>query len=191
MKTTLFLDTETTGVSTTKSRLVSICWAVYDQDTQPVLREHRIVRPDGFTIPDDAARIHGLTTRIALKKGMPLVSVLEELNRDLERLGPQLYVGHNIAFDRPILLTEFSRAGLREKLSAVPTLCTMRTSTNICRIPRWGGSGYKWPTLTELHTHVFGVPHDGAHSAHGDVDACARCFYELIRSGHLKFPGRS
>lgn len=64
----------------------------------------------------------------------------------------------------------------------------MKSSTNICQIPRWGGRGYKWPTLTELHQHVFGCPHGGAHSAHGDVEACAKCFYEIIRLGHLQSP---
>ena len=77
--------------------------------------QHRIVYPDGFTIPDEAARIHGITTETARSQGIPLQDVLEELNEDLGAYGPELYVGHNVTFDRPIVLAEFSRAGMAEE----------------------------------------------------------------------------
>ena len=64
----------------------------------------------------------------------------------------------------------------------------MKTTTHLCRLPRPGGPGYKWPKLAELHTHLFGHPHAAAHDAKGDVTACAACFFELRRRGHTTSP---
>ena len=55
----------------------------------------------------------------------------------------------------------------------------MKNTTHVCRLPRYNG-GYKWPTLEELHLHLFGKPHEAAHDAEGDVRACAKCFFELV-----------
>jgi DNA polymerase III epsilon subunit-like protein len=60
----------------------------------------------------------------------------------------------------------------------------MEASTNHCRIP--GQYGYKWPTLEELHEHLFGNPPDKSHDAASDARSCARCFFELKRLGVIK-----
>lgn len=61
--------------------------------------------------------------------------------------------------------------------------CTMQASTNLCKIP--GPYGFKYPTLQELHKHLFEVGFDGAHDAMVDVLACAKCFFELERMGSI------
>lgn len=179
----LILDTETTGV-TSSDRIVSICWAFYDSDGDKLTTEHHIIRPSDFTIPVEAARVHGITTAIARQRGIPLEDALNQLRDEIEQHEPILYVGHNVTFDRPIVLNEYERTGLDENLSPLPTYCTMRSTTSICRIPRYKGNGYKWPTLAELHEHLFGHAHGDAHDAAGDVEACAKCFFELRRLGH-------
>jgi DNA polymerase III epsilon subunit-like protein len=179
----LFLDTETTGV-TPYDRIVSICWAVYGDAGQELSTTHHIIYPDGFTIPSDAAAIHGITTAIARQRGIPIERALSELRGQINSLHPGLYVGHNVSFDRPIVLNEYSRLGAQENLSPLPTFCTMEGTTHICRIPRYGQGGYKWPKLEELHRYLFGSPHDSAHDAEADVRACAKCYLEL-RSRNL------
>jgi DNA polymerase III epsilon subunit-like protein len=90
-------------------------------------------------------------------------------------------------FDRPILLAEFIRADLPNSFAGLPTFCTMASTTELCRIPRSGG-GYKWPTLDELHRHLFGAGVCGAHDAGADVLSCAKCFFKLQQMG-LASPG--
>lgn len=177
----LFLDTETTGV-TSEDRIVSVCWTLHDASATMIKSAHHIVRPDGFAIPTSATDIHGITTDHARRIGIPLADALESLYGDIDAYGPELYVGHNVAFDRPIVLNEYWRTRLTENLSPLPTFCTMRSGTNVCCIPRERG-GYKWPTLGELHEHLLGRALSSAHDAEADVQACARCFFQLQRMG--------
>ena len=178
----LFLDTETTGV-TPRDRIVSICWSLYDNDGDEVTTEHHVIYPDGFTIPTEAASIHGITTSMARENGVPIKDVLGQLWEEIEDNEPALYIGHNVSFDRPIVLNEYGRLGKSENLSQLPTFCTMKSTTHICRIPQANRGGYKWPKLAELYRHLFGCAHGNAHDAEADVRACAKCFFELRSRG--------
>ena len=138
--------------------------------------EH-IIRPEGFTIPSNAAQIHGITTEIALKQGVALVPVLDEFAvRITECSG---LVAHNVAFDERIVGAEFIRTGRQNLMETKSRHCTMKSSTALCALP--SPYGYKWPTLTELHMHLFGEPFADVHSALADVQACVRCYKELKR----------
>lgn len=181
----LFVDTETTGIKPT-DRIVSVCWMLFGPEGERRQAEYRVIRPEGFRIPVEASRIHGITTDQALREGAPLREVLHRLNGDIANFGPSRLVGHNIGFDRPILLNEFTRLGLPERLSPLKTYCTMRSTTDVCRIPQAQGWGYKWPTLDELHRHLFAEGIRDAHNAEADVAACAKCFFELR---HRKIAG--
>jgi DNA polymerase-3 subunit epsilon len=112
-----------------------------------------------------------------------LANALHTLHSDIARHLPSRYVGHNVSFDRPIVLNEYRRIRHPENISSLPTFCTMKTGTNVCRLPSNRG-GYKWPKLEELHRHLFGHSHASAHDAKGDVCATAKCFFELRRRGH-------
>jgi DNA polymerase III subunit epsilon len=177
----LFLDTETTGL-TQYDRIVSICWAIHDNDGAGVTTEHHLIYPDGFTIPAGATAVHGITTARARRHGIPIQDALTRLYEDITNHDPTLYVGHNVSYDRPIVLNEYARLAARENISPLPTFCTMKSTTHVCRLPRSNG-GYKWPKLEELHRHLFGRAHASAHDAKGDVCACANCFFELRRRG--------
>jgi DNA polymerase-3 subunit epsilon len=58
----------------------------------------------------------------------------------------------------------------------------MKQSTEFCRMPGRYGS-YKWPRLSELHVKLFDTPFEGVHDAKEDVQACAKCFFELKKQG--------
>jgi DNA polymerase III epsilon subunit-like protein len=178
----LILDTETTGV-TPQDRIVSICWALYDLTANEITVKHHIIYPDGFAIPSGASAVHGITTEHARRLGIPLQTALQGLRSDVASFSPQLYIGHNVSFDRPIILNEYRRINYPENISSLGTFCTMKTGTNVCRIASNRG-GYKWPKLEELHRHLFGRAHASARDAKGDVSATAKCFFELRRLGH-------
>ena len=183
----LFFDTETTGVPRNYKapasdlnnwpRLVQIAWLLANDDGTEIESAEYIVKPDGFTIPADAARIHGITTEVALREGADIRVVLEGILSSLSKVS-QL-VAHNIDFDEKILGAELLRAGLPNVVEAKLRLCTMRSSTDFCRLP--GAYGFKWPKLDELHRKLFNKPLAGAHRALVDVRACARCYFELKR----------
>jgi DNA polymerase-3 subunit epsilon len=186
----LVFDTETNGlprdwkapITDTDNwpRLVQLAWAIYDQHGQLLERQSHIIRPDGFLIPEDAALIHGISHARALREGVRLAEVLDAFVLRLHEA--ELLVAHNIAFDAKIIGAELYRASRPQRLDHKRQLCTMQASTDYCRLPGRYGS-FKWPTLTELHTTLFDQSFDGAHDALVDVEACARCFFELQSRG--------
>jgi len=121
-------------------------------------------------------------------EGIPLADALAQLAAEIASHSPTLYVGHNVSFDRPIVLHEYERIPLRENLSSLPAFCTMKGTTYICRLPRRLGRGYKWPTLQELHRHLFGQSHASAHDAESDVRATAKCYFALLKRGLITGP---
>ncbi len=185
----LFFDTETTGVPLKYDaptsdlanwpRLVQLAWLLTDDAGSEIRSAEYIVRPDGFTIPEAAARVHGIGTDRALRDGVELSTVLAAVIPDFERA--DLLVAHNIQFDEKILGAELLRAGHADLPASKSKRCTMRESTDFCGLP--GRYGYKWPKLQELHMKLFGEAFAGAHQALVDVRACARCYFELKRLG--------
>ncbi|MDR1864619.1 MAG: 3'-5' exonuclease [Bacteroidales bacterium] len=187
----LFFDTETTGlpgnwkapVTDTDNwpRLVQLAFLLYDADGNRISDGNHIVRPDGFTIPAGASRIHGITTERALREGVELKAVLKEFDA---LIGQADYlVAHNMAFDEKIAGAEFLRNGMTNPIPTKQRICTMEKTTNFCAIN--GPYGYKWPKLSELHYRLFRTGFDEAHNAAVDITATAKCFWELRRMGIL------
>ena len=71
----LFFDVETTAIR--HGRLVQLAWVQSAQDGRVMGRSQCIVRPEGFQIPADATRIHGITTERALDEGIPLEEAID------------------------------------------------------------------------------------------------------------------
>jgi DNA-directed DNA polymerase III (polc) len=186
----LIFDTETTGlpkrwdapITDTDNwpRCIQIAWQLHD--AMGNLIEHRdyLIKPEGFNIPFDAERVHGISTELATERGVPLAGVLEEFNDALAKA--KFVVGQNIGFDINIMGCEFHRFGMECSLSKMAVLdtCTEVTA-ELLQIPGGRGGKFKLPNLTELHQYLFGVPFAEAHNATADVEATARCFLELIK----------
>ena len=58
-------------------------------------------------------------------------------------------------------------------------ICTMLSTTEFCAIK--GTNGYKWPKLSELYYELFKSNFEEAHNAAVDIEATAKCFWELRR----------
>jgi DNA polymerase III epsilon subunit-like protein len=188
----LFFDTETTGLPGKWNapltdldnwpRLVQIGWMQYDNEGNKVLEQDYIIKPEGFSIPYDASRVHGISTERAKREGVLLKDVLEEFSGLID--GASLLVAHNMDFDEKILGAEFLREGIGNSLFQTDKICTMKASTGYCGLP--GKYGYKWPKLAELHFKLFNSEFEEAHNAAVDIAACAKCFWELKRIGIIK-----
>ena len=148
-----------------------------DSEGNKLSQKDYIIRPEGFTIPADASRIHGITTARALEEGRNLTAVIEEFMSDFDQA--TFIVGHNVDFDKKIVGAELVRLHRPDIMNSKRTYCTMQAGTNFCRIP--GRYGYKWPKLQELYVKLFGHEFDGAHNAMSDIDATQECFWEMRR----------
>ena len=186
----LIFDTETTGlprnwaapISDTDNwpRCVQIAWQLHDKMGNLIEHQDYIINPEGYDIPFDAEKIHGISTELAQKEGHPLSEVLEKFNEALRK--SKFIVGHNLGFDINIMSCEFYRMELVSPMGQMPILdtCTEVTASLI-KLPGGRGGKFKLPTLTELHEFLFGQKFIEAHNAIADVEATTRCFLELIR----------
>jgi DNA polymerase-3 subunit alpha len=186
----LIFDTETTGlpkrwdapITDTDNwpRCIQIAWQLHDAMGNCIEHQDYLVQPEGFNIPYDAEKIHGISTELAQEQGIPLADVLEKFNEALGRT--KFVVGQNVKFDLNIMGAEFVRGHVANQLQELPVLdtCTEHTA-GLCQIPGGRYGKFKLPTLTELHEHLFNQPFADAHNATADVEATTRCFFELIR----------
>ena len=186
----LIFDTETTGLPKSWNapitdtdnwpRCIQIAWQLHDDMGNLLDRNDFLIQPDGFNIPYDAERIHGISTELAQEKGISLNEGLRLFNEALSKT--TFIVGQNVEFDVNIMGCEFHRLGVENNLTKLPVLdtCTEKTAL-LCQLPGGRGGKFKLPTLTELHKHLFGIDFAEAHNATADVEATTRCFLELIR----------
>ncbi len=186
----LIFDTETTGlpknwnapITDTDNwpRCIQIAWQLHDAMGNLVEAQDYLLKPEGFNIPYDSEKIHGISTELAEQKGVPLADVLEKFNEAMNKT--KFIVGQNVKFDLNIMGAEFHRMNVENPLQELPVLDTCTEDTALlCEIPGGRGGKFKLPTLTELHQHLFGEAFGEAHNATADVEATTRCFLELIR----------
>ena len=176
----LFLDTETTGLSPLYDDLVQVAWSLTDEKDMEITSGNFIIKPDGFTIPASATRIHGITTNQAIADGAPLKDVIRLLAYSYD--SATNVVGHNIGFDIDFISKAASEVGvvLRGKHRHYDTA---EHGTTYCKLPSSSFRyRYRTPSLTELHQTLFGHPFDGAHDAMADAQATRRCFWGLMNS---------
>jgi DNA polymerase-3 subunit epsilon len=189
----LFFDTETNGkpkkfgakVTDLDNwpRVTQLAWKFVDGKGHAQDFSY-FIKPDGWTIPKEKFFIdNGHSTEICEAKGEPMAYVLRNFIGFYER--SVLLIAHNIKFDNPVLGAEMLRYKTRPESGIIAKLCTMETTTNICKLPNEKGAGYKWPKLQELHSFLFGSEFGNAHEAMADVNATAKCFFELKDRGLL------
>lgn len=187
----LFFDTETTGLPKNWKapvtdfnnwpRLVQLAYLLYDNNGKMISGGDHIIKPDGFIIPVEAAKVHGITTERALAEGKPLLGVLQAFHALINEAN--CLVAHNMSFDEKIIGAEFLRHSMQDIVASKKKICTMHSTTTFCAIN--GPYGYKWPKLSELHYKLFHTGFEEAHNAAADINATAKCFWELKRLGKI------
>jgi DNA polymerase-3 subunit alpha len=190
----IVFDTETTGLIQKKNakieelefwpRVVQLAWQIHDKSGNLLRHEDFLIQPNGFKIPYDAEKVHGISTELAETTGKPLVEVLDLFLTEVE--AAEFLVGHNLKYDLDVLSSELFRLGRSLDVfdKAVLDTCTEDTAQK-CQLPGGKGKKFKLPTLSELYFHLFKEGFNEAHNATADVEASARCFFELLRTHHF------
>ncbi len=186
----LIFDTETTGLPKDWNapitdldnwpRVVQLAWQIHDSEGKLIEVQDHIIYPDGFDIPFNSTKIHGISTERARNEGKPLSEVLSLFESSLELC--EFVVGHNVNFDLNVTGCEFYRISDHNPLELKTSLdsCT-ETTAGLCQLPGGRGGRFKLPKLEELYEFLFKEGFAEAHNAAFDVEATARVFLELLR----------
>lgn len=178
-----FFDCETTGFK--NSHLVQLAYITTDGQGKTLNSVSQIIKPNGFTIPDNAIAIHGITNEIAHKEGKPLYDVLHQFLLDTADV--DLFIAHNLEFDLNILTHNSKVCGLNNTFDFLTwnNFCTMRNTVDYCGL-EGEQVKLKYPKLEELYQKVFGKELENTHNALVDATACKDCFLELLRQNQIK-----
>lgn len=194
--TILAVDTETSGLwrsdiapdDERQPHVVQIALLLMDNFGAPLQSVNLVVRPQGYVIPPEVSRIHGITTERAERTGVSLrLAVAAWTNL---RALADLTIGYNfLSFDLPILDQAMRRAGAPHAHHAQFRYIDVKELADpIMRLPpteRMRRTGYgnktKAPKLSEAYEYFVGRPIEGAHDAMVDVLACAAVFFEIER----------
>lgn len=199
--TILFYDTETTGLPIFKQpsdhpdqpHIVQLAALLVDADTRHIISSMDvIIRPNGWSIPEEVSQVHGITTEHAATVGVEEKTALE-LFMELWGGPGRLRVAHNEQFDARILRIALKRF-LDGQDAVIPESdvwksgnaeCTARLATSICALPptkRMSAAGrfhHKTPNLGEAFRHFTGNELENAHSAMADVHACMAVYFAI------------
>ena len=186
----LVFDTETTGLpqnwnaplsdSENWPRCVQIAWQLHAPNGRMISHNDFIITADGFDIPFESEKVHGISTALAKRDGTEIKTVVESFLAVVDQA--DFLVGHNLKFDLNIMGAELLRLGKENTLAekAILDTCTEDTAL-LCELPGGRGGKFKLPTLSELYDFLFQDSFEEAHNATADVEATARVFIELIR----------
>ena len=111
----LFFDTETTGlpkdwnapVSNLDNwpRLVQLAWQTFNSNGDLIEEHEYIIKPEGFSIPEEASNIHKITNEKAIENGESLKKILSLFKQSIDHA--KLLVAHNYKYDYSIMLIKW------------------------------------------------------------------------------------
>lgn len=192
----MFYDTETTGIPLFREpsddprqpHIVEFAASLVDRQTRETVDTlHFLVRPDGWEIPEEAAKIHGITTERALAEGIPAKEAIDKLFNFWALSSER--IAHNESFDARmvrIALKRHSTEDCVEAWEAGRAACTANMTKPLCKLPptgkmrATGNLSFKNPKLSEAHEILIGSTLYDAHSALADMEGCRRVYFAAI-----------
>lgn len=163
------------------ARIVSISWIVCKGD-DVVQQAYYVVKPDSFEIGEESTKIHGITNEYASQHGVSIHKVFEEIEPWISCCTN--FIGHNVGFDKNVLLSElyrYEKHSLLSKLRDKHFICTMRKGKEFMNF-------HKNPKLSELYEFLYHEPMENAHNAEADTYYCYKAYIKMFPSNkHLFF----
>lgn len=192
----LFFDTETTGIQAgdPKTHLTQLSFILTDSAGEELFTFNSYLKPEGWEVPREEFFLNqGITTEMLHEKGAHHEQVIKCFVENLRKA--DVLIAHNIIFDLRIMTREIIRVhpkleddaplssiDITKRQGKTPRLliCTMKETTDLCKIPHANGRGHKWPKLEELYNFLFQESFENAHDGLADNRAMKRCFFELV-----------
>jgi DNA polymerase-3 subunit epsilon len=167
-KPIVFFDLETTGVNTVKDRIVQI--SIIKIDEEGVRTKKTTLINPGIKIPAEATEIHGITDQhvIGAPKFHKIAKSLIEQLSDCDMAG---FNSDN--FDVPMLIEEFSRAGLEYPIPGQEI-----NFIDVLKLERIINSH----KLTETYKRYTGNDLEGAHDAEADTKATIEVLFAQLET---------
>lgn len=201
MKTILFYDSETNGLPVwdrpsgdpCQPRITQLAAQLCVEETgKPLAAMDLMIRPDGWTIPEDIQEMTGITMDRAERFGVPVKAALDGF---LELwCNSNQRSGHNESFDMRMVRIEIMRCPywsgeamqtgkgeipFADYWKAAPAFCTQSNSTKIVNAARTTGEKKKTASLAEAYKHFTGLEITDAHSAWADLIAAKAVYYGI------------
>lgn len=202
----LVIDTETSGLPTQRNaspentkvwpHIVQIAAILYKcpyegRPGRVIKRYKATVQPTDWTIDPGSEKVHGISTENAKKTGIPIGDALNTIT-ELAKSANAICC-HNVAFDMPVILSEYYRQGviktpLDTPIGRLPAICTMEIGKKMCRLltegTRKNGDKYlyyKSPKLSEMYEYLFKKDFEGKyHDALADCEATVEILDALV-----------
>lgn len=203
----LIFDTETTGLPEPDASIfqhhkwpfiIQLSYILYDTEKHTFdYYNYYINIHDSITITPESYNIHKLTREFLNKNGVSITTALTQFNLDLNNA--DIVVGHNISFDKRIVLVECYRNKIQQKFTYTDEnkmkikkteFCTMKNGKifcNIVRINKLQKPYLKTPSLKELFNKSFPdeeLPNN-LHDAFIDILITFRCYYKLVTNNDI------
>ena len=185
----LVIDTETTGLPEKNTSIykthhwpfiIQLSFILFDTNSLNIIYKFNeyIKISENITISEDSIKIHKITKHKVNYYGIDIQYALKNLNIILEIT--DLIIGHNISFDKQMLMVEFIRNNILSNLSNQKYFCTMKNYTNLCKISKSTSlTKYKYPKLSELYKTIFIMYPQELHNSYNDILICLRCYYYI------------
>lgn len=168
-------DTETTGVDTSRARIVSAAIALLGDGGEVSERYDWLLDP-GVEIPEAAARVHGITTEVARASGVDaavgVAQIIEQLFAMIERGYP--VVVYNAPYDLTLLRAEAVRHGIAWPGLPSPVIDPLVIDKQVDRFR-------KGKRTLDVVTQHYGVQLGTAHDAGEDAIAAGRVAQAIAR----------
>lgn len=197
----LVVDTETTGLPTSRNAsiynthdwpyVIQLSFILYDTDVGEIIDkfDSLIAINECVEISPDAYNIHHISKNMCYEYGTDIKNALRSLNQQIAKC--DIVVGHNISFDKQILIVEFIRNDITSNFPTKSMFCTMKRYKTLCNIkrqrlpkntddPNASPQEYiKFPTLSELHNVLFMYNPKNLHNSYVDILICLRCYMRI------------
>lgn len=191
----LIFDTETTGLpdwsapsdAPQQPYVVDLACTLFDGMGLEVDRYDAIIA-NGVHIPEEAARIHGITTDTAAAYGVEPSEAFGMFERMVN--AADVVVGFNVDFDLRMMRIMGARVTGQKWECPRRKFDVSGGATLICKLPptqrminAGRGNQFKKPRLSEAYESIFGERLAEAHRARPDCDATARLYFHITEQG--------
>jgi DNA polymerase III subunit epsilon len=192
----LAIDAETTGVPLWKlpsshpeqPHIVQLAAQLIDPETRTARASwDMLVAPNGWTIPNAATAIHGISQERAATEGVnESIAVRTYMDAWAQA---DVVLGYSTAFDQRIMRIAMVREGMtRPEIEAYErkrAIDVMAMVTPICKIPptdkmmATGNRTYKTPSLVQAALVLLGERMPGAHNAAHDLEFTLKLYWQV------------